>query len=212
MNRGKGTFYVCVFLIGSILLVSGCTDTGNSGETVNNTTQAGDAVQTENTTQTEDIVQAGDTVQVNYVGMLENGTVFDTSFKEEAIEDGIYDENRTYSPLKFQVGSGQIITGFDEGVIGMKVGEEKTLTLSPEEAYGEYDEAKVQAIPLEQIGLNETLVVGQKLYTYYGTAVTVIGVNDTYAVIDFNHELAGKTLIFNVTVVSINPTVSINPN
>ena len=201
-----------------MLLVSGCADTGNSGSAVNdnnttlaenntaqvgNTTQAGDAAQAGNTTQAGDTVQAGDMIKVNYVGMLENGTVFDTSLKEAAIEAGLYNENRTYSPLEFQVGSGQIITGFDKGVIGMKVGEEKTLTLSPEEAYGEYDETKIQAIPLEQLGFNETPVVGQKLYTYYGTAVTVVGVNDTSVVIDFNNELAGKTLIFNVTVVSI---------
>ncbi|WP_255336683.1 peptidylprolyl isomerase [Methanosarcina sp. KYL-1] len=175
-----------MLLAGSMLLVSGCTDTGNGG-------QAGET----------DAVKPGDIVRVDYVGKLEDGTVFDTSIEEVATEAGIYNENRDYIPLAFEAGAGQMIKGFDEGVIGMKVGEEKTLTIPPEKAYGEYDEAKVQAIPLEDMGLPEPPVAGQKLSTIYGTTVTVLEVNETHAKIDFNHELAGKTLIFDITLVSI---------
>lgn len=86
------------------------------------------------------VVEKGDAVSVHYVGKLDDGTVFDTSEKEEAMEAGIYNEMRDYEPLKFTVGAGQMIKGFDEGVVGMKAGEEKILKIPPEEAYGEYVE------------------------------------------------------------------------
>ncbi|AKB25765.1 FKBP-type peptidyl-prolyl cis-trans isomerase SlyD [Methanosarcina sp. MTP4] len=185
MKTGRGVLILgCILIVACVLLGSGCTDTGNDG-------QAGETA------------KAGDTVHVDYVGKLEDGTVFDTSIEEVAVEAGIYIEGREYSPLTFEAGAGQMITGFDEGVIGMKVGEEKTLTIPPEDAYGEYDEANIQAVPLEDLGLPEPPVEGQKLMTMYGTRVTVLSVNETHATIDFNHELAGKTLIFDITLVSI---------
>lgn len=185
MKSGRGAVILgCILVVACALLVSGCTETGNGGEAA-------------------ETVEAGDTVHVDYVGRLEDGTVFDTSIEEVAVEAGIYVEGREYSPLTFEAGAGGMIKGFDEGVIGMKVGEEKTLEIPPEEAYGEYDEANIQAIPLEELGLPEPPVEGQKLMTMYGTRVTVLEVNDTHATIDFNHELAGKTLIFDVTLVSI---------
>ncbi|HII02767.1 TPA: FKBP-type peptidyl-prolyl cis-trans isomerase, partial [Methanosarcinaceae archaeon] len=75
----------------------------------------------------EKTIESGDIISVDYVGELEDGTVFDTSVKEVAVEAGIYNEQREYEPLTFTVGAGQMIKGFDEGVVGMKVGEEKTL-------------------------------------------------------------------------------------
>ncbi len=185
MKSGRGAvIFGCILIVACVLLGSGCTDTGNGGG-------AGESV------------KAGDTVFVDYVGKLEDGTVFDTSIEEVAIEAGMYVEGRNYTALTFEAGAGQMIKGFDEGVIGMKVGEEKTLTIPPEEAYGEYDEANIQAIPLEELGLPEPPVEGQMLMTMYGTRVTVLEVNETHATIDFNHELAGKTLIFDITLVSI---------
>lgn len=185
MKTGRGGVILgCILIMACVLLGSGCTDTGNGGGT-------------------GETAEAGDIVHVDYVGRLEDGTVFDTSVEEVAVEAGIYNEQREYKPLTFEAGAGQMIKGFDEGVVGMEVGEEKTLTIPPEEAYGEYDEANIQAIPLEDLGLPEPPVEGQKLMTMYGTRVTVLEVNETHATIDFNHELAGKTLIFDVTLVSI---------
>ena len=85
---------------------------------------------------------------MDYTGKLENGTVFDLTSREDvAKQAGIYVDGRTYAPLKFVAGAGQMIKGFDKGVIGMKVGDEKTITLPPEEAYGEYDKSKILAHP-----------------------------------------------------------------
>ena len=79
--------------------------------------------------------QKGDTVAVDYVGTLDDGTVFDTSIREEAIKAGL-PLRSSYSPLEFTAGAGQMIAGFDAAVIGMKVGEEKNVHLTPSEAYG----------------------------------------------------------------------------
>ena len=142
-----------------------------------------------NTGENMEKVKEGDFVKVDYIGELEDSTVFDTSIGRE--------------PLGFTVGAGQMIKGFDSGVVGMAVGEEKTLTLAPADAYGEYREEMIQTVSLEDLkkaGINPT--VGDKLGTPQGV-VTVTDVTDTEVKIDYNHELAGKTLIFKVTLVSI---------
>ena len=66
-----------------------------------------------------------DIVSVDYIGTLENGTVFDTSIQEEAIKANIFSEQKQYQPLKFSIGQNQLIPGFENAVIGMKINEEK---------------------------------------------------------------------------------------
>ncbi len=84
-------------------------------------------------------VEKGDTVKVDYVGKLQDGTVFDTSILEEAKNAGIYDESRIYEPLTLKVGDGSTIPGFENGLLGMKEGETKTISIPPEQAYGPKD-------------------------------------------------------------------------
>jgi FKBP-type peptidyl-prolyl cis-trans isomerase 2 len=185
MKVGKSAIcFLTILLLGSIVLGSGCTDN------VNETVGSG-------------AVKSGDTVQVDYVGKFDNGNVFDTSIKEVAQEAGIYNQEREYVPLNFTVGSGQVIEGFNEAVIGMKEGEEKTVTIPPEKAYGEYDQAKVQAVPLEELNMSEKPEVGQIYSSIYGVQFKVIAINETHVTFDANYELAGKTLIFDIKLVSI---------
>ena len=185
MKVGKNAIYLlAMLLLVSTIFVSGCADNGNS---------AGE----------NGAVKSGDTVQVDYTGKLENGTVFDTSIEEVAKEAGIYNAQREYTPLNVTVGSGQVIEGFDEGLIGMKEGEEKNLTIPPEKAYGEYNESWVQSIPLEDLNMSEKPEVGQVYSSMYGGQFKVIAVNETHVTLDPNHELAGKTLVFDVKIVSI---------
>ncbi len=146
-------------------------------------------------------VEKGNTISVDYVGKLEDDTVFDTSIKEAAVKAGIYNEMRNYEPLTFTVGAGQMITGFDEGVVGMEVGEKKILKIPPGEAYGEYDPELSRELPIETV--NFTPEVGMQLATNTGLRGTVTEVGEKSFIVDFNHELAGKTLIFEVTVVSM---------
>lgn len=146
-------------------------------------------------------IENGDTISVNYIGKLEDGTIFDTSIKEAAIEAGIYNQMRDYEPLTFTVGAGQMIKGFDEGVVGMKVGEEKTFTIPPEEAYGEYSEELARELSVDAVDF--TPEVGMQLVTDNGLTGTITEVNENSFVVDFNHDLAGKTLVFLVRIVSV---------
>ena len=195
MKIRKGTvLFTAILLLVSTILGSGCMDNGTKGE--------------DNGTKGEDsqVVKSADKVQVDYTGKLENGTIFDTSKEDVAKQAGIYIDGREYAPLTFVVGSGQLIQGFDEGVIGMKVGEEKTVTIPPEEAYGKYEEARIVDIPIEELNLtnrSELPEAGQTIRDIYGNQFRVTAVNDTHISIDTNHPLAGKTLIFDIKVVSI---------
>lgn len=168
-----------IIAIAAILLISGCS------------------------TPTE-VAEEGDNVTVDYVGELENGTVFDTSMEEVALEAGIHNPARTYGPLGFTLGGEGMIKGFDSAVQGMAVGEEKTFQLSPEQAYGPYKEELVRAVPLDDLPNKTTpYQIGDQLSTAYGQQVSIVDVNDTAVMIDFNHPLASETLRFNITLVSI---------
>ncbi len=174
---------ICI-VMALILVSSGCIDSDIGGNAA--------------------VVKEGDHVSVDYTGRLENGTVFDTSVKDVAIETGVYNPNRDYQPIEFTVGVGQMIKGFDSGVVGMAVGEEKTLTLPPEDAYGVHSEEMIQTVPVEELrAAGITPVVGEKLTTSRGQVGTITDVTNTSVVVDFNHRLAGKTLIFDVKLVSI---------
>lgn len=148
-------------------------------------------------------VDKGDYILIDYTAKLEDGTVYDTTSKEKAIEAGIYDKKREYRPFFFRVDTGQVIKGIDKGVLGMLEGEEKTLIIPPEEAYGAYNEYLVQEIPLFRLELETPPEVGKKIVTPGGSEVRVLKTTDKSATLDFNQELAGKTLILDIKVVSI---------
>ena len=80
--------------------------------------------------------QTGDTVSVHYLGKFPGGKVFDTSMKAEAVKAGLYSPARDYKPLQVVLGKHQVISGFEEALMGMKVNEAKEITLPPEKAYG----------------------------------------------------------------------------
>ena len=145
--------------------------------------------------------KTGNTVKVDYLGTTE-GKVFDTSIKEEAEKAGVYNDARDYAPLEFKVGAGQMIKGFDNAVLGMAVGEEKTVTLNPEEAYGSYNPELVKEVPLAALKAKDEMPkVGQRiqLMTNKGPLVGMVKeIKDTTIVLDFNPELAGKSLTFKI--------------
>jgi peptidylprolyl isomerase len=148
-------------------------------------------------------VKKGDYLLIDYTGKFEDGTIFETTSKEKAIEARIYDEERGYKPLFFRVDTGQVIKGIDKGILGMKEGEEKILEIPPEDAYGAYKEYLVQDIPLLRLELEAPPEVGKSIITPGGREVKVLKSTGKSATLDFNHELAGKTLILEVKVVSI---------
>ncbi len=147
------------------------------------------------------VAAPGDTVSVHYTGKLKDGTVFDSSLQEKP--------GRKIEPLSFTVGAGQMIPGFDQAVRGMAVGDKKTVELPPEQAYGQRDERKIYKFPKAQLGADVAARVkkGDQLQMSMASGrvlpVTVIEVADDAITVDANHELAGKTLTFEIQMVSI---------
>ncbi|MBI5225183.1 peptidylprolyl isomerase [Candidatus Micrarchaeota archaeon] len=147
------------------------------------------------------VVENGDTVSVWYTGSTPDGKVFDTNVVADAKAAKIFQAARPYETLDFQVGAGQMIKGFDTGVLGMKIGETKTVLIPPKDGYGESNPQAIVSMPLKDLeaaGIDP--VVGTKVQTQSGASGVVKSVNATSATIDFNHFLAGQTLKFKITV------------
>ena len=112
----------------------------------------------------DQVVASGATITVDYIGRLNDKEVFDTSVKSVAEAAGTYSPQRNYDEgLSFTVGAGQMIKGFDEAVVGMKVGETKTVHIPAEKAYGKRDENLILRVPLEQAGDTSGAQVGMKV-------------------------------------------------
>ena len=140
-------------------------------------------------------VEKGNSLKVHYIGTLNDGTEFDNSYKRG-------------EPIEFQVGSGQLIKGFDEGVLGMSQGEKKTINIPAAEAYGEYDENANQMIGRQNFPEDFDFVIGAQVtgQNEMGMPIraTIKEVGDEGITLDFNHPLAGQELNFELEVVEIN--------
>ena len=138
-------------------------------------------------------IKNGDNVSVHYTGKLEDGSVFDTSLAEGR------------EPLTVTLGQGQLIPGFENGLIDMTAGEMKTIEIEPENAYGDIKPQMMSEVPLSQVP--EGVKAGDMLQgqNQFGPVnVVVTEVKESTAVLDMNHPLAGKKLIFDLEVVSVN--------
>lgn len=138
-------------------------------------------------------VKTGDTVRIHYTGTLDDGSVFDSS------------EGR--DPLEFTVGSGQIIPGLDKAIPGMTVGEEKTVKVPADQAYGAHDPQGQQTVPRDQVPGHIPLDLGTTLELTLpdGRAMPVVvsEVTEEHVVLDANHPLAGQDLTFAVKMVEV---------
>ena len=136
------------------------------------------------------MIEKGSKVKVHYTGKFEDNNIFDTSKDKE--------------PLEFTVGEGQLIPGFEQGVVGLTTGDKKTVELEPEQAYGPVRDELINEVPMEK--LPEGVKQGQMLQaqTEQGAMnVVVTEVKEKTATVDANHPLAGKKLIFDLEVVEI---------
>lgn len=138
-------------------------------------------------------VKNGDTVQVHYNGRLIDGTTFDSSNGRE--------------PLEFEVGSGSVIKGFDEGVMGMQIGEKRTLEIPADEAYGDVNPDMLVEFPIEQFPEELKPEVGMQLNMTNGSGqvipVLIAEVKEQSVILDANHPLAGESLVFDIELVGI---------
>lgn len=142
-------------------------------------------------------------IVVHYVGRLNESEVFDTSVEEVAKACGKHSPGRNYNEgLAFTVGAGQMIAWFDKGVEGMKIGQTKTVTIPAKEAYGERSKDNMIEVERTQLPAWE-YQKGMKLMSATGQPFTVYEVKEKTVVLDANHELAGKDLIFDITLVEI---------
>lgn len=138
-------------------------------------------------------VKSGDTVKVHYHGKLTDGTTFDSSEGRE--------------PLEFEVGSGNVIAGFDSGVTGMQVGEKKTINIPVDEAYGQKQEDLYMEFPIDRFPSDMQPEVGMQLNMSNGSGqnfpVVITEVRQDAVVLDANHPLAGEDLTFDLELVEI---------
>src|ERR1044072_7536023 len=127
-------------------------------------------------------VKTGDTVKVHYQGRLTDGSTFDSSEGRE--------------PLEFEVGSGMVIKGFDDGVVGMVVGDKKILNIPAEEAYGDINDEMLVEFPREQFPEDMVPEVGMRLNMTNGDGqvipVLITEVKEDTVMLDANHPLAGE--------------------
>jgi peptidylprolyl isomerase len=136
---------------------------------------------------------SGDTVRIHYTGTLDDGTEFDSSAGRE--------------PLEFSLGGGQVIAGFDNAVDGMSVGENKTVTIPPGEAYGERHEKLVQEVPKTSLPDDMKPEVGMQLQSQSPDGqimnLLIAEVADESITVDANHPLAGQALTLAIELVDI---------
>jgi peptidylprolyl isomerase len=138
-------------------------------------------------------IKKGNTAVIEYEGKLDNGKVFDSS--------------KGKAPLEFEVGSGKVIKGFDEAVVGMEKGQEKEVKIAPKDAYGERNEALVKEIPKnaipENVELKEGVVLLLKTPEGHQIGAQVKEIKDEKVVLDLNHPLAGQNLNFKIKIVDV---------
>jgi len=137
--------------------------------------------------------QDGDKVKVHYTGKLEDGTVFDSS-------DG-------RDPIEFTLGQGQVIPGFENGILGMETGDKKTLSIPADQAYGQKRDDLVGIFKKDQFPPGASVEVGDQFQMQQqdGSAIQVriVVVKEEEVTVDANHPLAGETLVFDIELVEI---------
>jgi peptidylprolyl isomerase len=138
-------------------------------------------------------VKKGDTIKVHYHGKLTDGTTFDSSEGRE--------------PLEFEVGGGMVIGGFDNGVMGMTIGEKKTIEIPADEAYGQKQEEMIMEFPKDRFPEDMVPEVGMQLNMSNGAGqnfpVVIVDVQEAVVILDANHPLAGQDLVFDLELVEI---------
>ncbi|WP_265110413.1 FKBP-type peptidyl-prolyl cis-trans isomerase [Halosolutus halophilus] len=152
------------------------------------------------------MIEPGQIAIVHLTGRLvdgpDAGQIFETTDVDVALEEGIYHDNRDFKPLEFRVGEGHVLPGIDEAVQGMSEGNTRTVVLDPESAYGTVDESAVVTVPRDEIEARSdtTAEVNELVESKTGEVGWIVDVADDEVTIDFNHELAGERVEFEINV------------
>lgn len=147
------------------------------------------------------IAKNGDTVRIHYTGRFENGEIFDSSVGSQ--------------PLEFELGTNQVIPGFEQAVLGMQSGDKKTVTIPPQDAYGEHNENLVLVMPRSSFPEGSDPEIGMCLQLVdeeeHAMQVMVTDVAEDQITLDANHPLAGMPLTFEIELVEIVGGLIITP-
>jgi len=142
-------------------------------------------------------VKQGDFIKIGYTAKLEDGTVIDTTDEKVAKEYGIYDENARYGDIVVVVGEGNVVKGLDEQLVGKEVGFKGEIVVPPEKAFGKYDPKKRETVSIKKFSERPRPGQRVRLGNRVGIVERVIG---RRAIVDFNHPLAGKTVVFEIEI------------
>jgi len=141
-------------------------------------------------------------VKLSYTGKLEDGKVFDTTDAETARKNKIFDEKRIYKPISIIVGEGHVIKGLDEALKDAKVGDKKTVNVTPENGYGPRNPELVRLVPMRVFKKQNIRPIPGMVIDIDGRPARIQTVAGGRVRVDLNHELAGRTLNFDVKVES----------
>lgn len=146
-------------------------------------------------------IEDNDFIRLNYIGKIkENGEVFDTTYEEVAEEAGIKVEGKDYHPIILSLGSSQVLSALQDEIIGLEVGDEKTVEIEAENAFGKRDPSKIQLIPMKEFKKQDIRpYVGMPL-SFEGQQGIVRTVSGGRVKVDFNHNLAGKDIIYDIVI------------
>jgi len=142
-----------------------------------------------------------DFVLVEYTATVkETGSVVDTTSAEVAKANNIFDEDKQYEPILVVIGEGRVVKGLEEAIREMNEGEEREVEIPPEKAYGERDPSKLRRIPLREFRKGEIEPIPGRIVEINGVPAVIRDVSGGRVLVDFNHPLAGKVLIYKVKV------------
>ncbi len=144
----------------------------------------------------------GDFVLVEYsLRLRDTGQLVDTTSEEEARKEGMYEEDRIYGPQLIVIGEGRVIPGLEEAIRGMNVGEEREVEIPPEKGYGARDPTKVKTYSLKQFMRHGIYPEIGKIVEINGQVGRIVAVESGRVKVDFNHPLAGRTLVAKIKIV-----------
>ncbi|MEM2081012.1 MAG: FKBP-type peptidyl-prolyl cis-trans isomerase [Candidatus Bathyarchaeia archaeon] len=146
-------------------------------------------------------LQKGDFILINYTAKVkETNEVFETTNEETAKKEKLYKEGEIYEPKLVVVGEGWVLKPLDESLMNMEIGKAATVEIPPEKAFGPRDPEKIRRVPLKQLtAQGATPAIGMRV-EYNGKMATVRSIGAGRVLLDFNPPLAGKTLVYEVTV------------
>lgn len=192
MKKLAIAFSLCL----SVMLLAWC---GNKAEKTPTATDT-PTPSVEKTAPSNDTAETGDLVKIYYAGNSDEAWLFDTNIEQVAKDGGLYNEQRPYEPLEFVIGAGMMIPWMEAGVLWMKTWESKSITIAPAEAYGEYRDELVQDLPKENFATAWIDPVVGETYNFGIAQWKVLEIAEETIKLDFNHQLAGQTLTFDVTI------------